>query len=85
MSNPNSATPRMSEDVIDAIDSGDLKKLGELLENENVNITKLYLWKNEVDISILNKNHTKKAKKYQILRNKSIPFHKYCFNCPKRS
>ena len=41
------------QDVIDAIDSGDLKKLGELLETENVNITKLYLWRNEIDMSIL--------------------------------
>ena len=46
--------PPLSEvqDVIDAIDSGNLEKLSQLLENENVNITKLYSWEG-IDISIL--------------------------------
>ena len=41
------------EDVIDAIDSGDLEKLSELLDDKNVNITKLYHWAEQYfDISI---------------------------------
>lgn len=69
---------REVQPVIDAIDSGDLEKLSELLDDKNVNITKLYSWEGIVisilGYAVLYTNNTKaKAEVVALLIEKKNP------------